>query len=117
MTEILAFHSLHGDLIFTHLPYARLALPLGATALYIAVTKARVVPAARVLALAGVFSLGIYAIHAQLWWAIELRSNPLSLATSLGKITVDPWLALIGVPATVALVWLLSKTPLRRFIS
>jgi hypothetical protein len=94
--------------------YARVAIPVGATALVLWGRGAGPHP---VLEWLGRYSLGIYALHDTLR-ILFLRWIP-STAFALGSLTITLTVAaaVSAIAVTLVLTWALSRTPLRRFVT
>jgi fucose 4-O-acetylase-like acetyltransferase len=102
--------------VFTLPNYARTSTILGAVAVFLLIRKARHLPGRRLLALLGRFSLGFYALHTFFQFGLRPLLPPLVVTTSQGTVTFSLPLSIATLAATAAAIWVLSRTPLRRFV-
>jgi surface polysaccharide O-acyltransferase-like enzyme len=94
--------------------YARLAIPTGAAALFLWGREARPHPTLEWL---GRHSLGIYALHDTLRILFLRWLPPIRFGVGGVKVTLTIFAALCAVALSIALTWILSQTPLRRFVT
>lgn len=106
--------NLHGWSLETLADYGRVSVVLGALALSAFILA--VVPPSKPLVLLGEYSLGIFVLHPIFHLLVQQFVPYHEFVTSLGTIRIAAERTVFTLVLTLATVWVLAKTPLRRFV-